>query len=80
MVYPVSSIAECLKKSPAMCAGQRSFCEKEKVRGVFVKHRNDVNQGGVVSPHLLNMYGKEFEFDARCSGGRRLVGCSGPSS
>jgi len=74
MVYPVTSIAECLTNSPAMC-GQRSFCEKEKVRGVLVKHRNDFDQGGVVSPRLLDVYGKEFEFNPCCGGGRMLVRC-----
>ena len=44
MVYPVASIAECLAKGPAMW-GQRDFCEKEKVRGLLVKHRNDVEEG-----------------------------------
>ena len=35
MVYPIDPIAEGVKKGPAMW-GQRSLCEKEKVRGVLV--------------------------------------------
>ena len=35
MVYPIAPIAECMKKGPVMW-GQRSFCEKKKVRGVLV--------------------------------------------
>ncbi len=79
MVYPVSSIAECLTKGSAMW-GQRIFFEKEKVRGVLVQHRNYVDQGWAVGPRLLDIYGKEFEFDGRCGGGRRMVGCRDPSS
>ena len=45
--------------------GQRSFCEKEKVRGLLVQHRNDVDKGRAVGPSLLIIYGKEFEFNGR---------------
>jgi hypothetical protein len=79
MVYPVISIAECLTKSPAMC-GQWSFCEKEKVSGVLVKHRNDVDQEGAASPRILDVNGKEFEFNPRCGGGRMLVRCESSGS
>ena len=43
MVYPIVHIAECIKKGPVVW-GQRSFCEEQKVRGVLVQHRNDVDQ------------------------------------
>ncbi len=79
MVYPIAPIAECLAKGPTMW-GQRGFCEKEKVRGVLVHHRNDVDQGRVVGPRLLDVYCKESEFDGHLGEGRRLVGCSDPRS
>ena len=79
MVYPIAPIAECMKKGPVVW-GQRSFCEKKKVRGVLAQHRNDVDQGGAVGPYLLDIYGKKFELYARCGGGRRLIGCRGPGS
>ena len=59
MLYPVASIAECLAKGPIMW-GQRGFCEKEKIRGVLVHHRNDVDQGRGVGPRLLHVYGKKL--------------------
>jgi len=39
----------------------RGLCEEEKVRGVLVQHREDVDQGGVVGPCLLSVDGEEFE-------------------
>jgi hypothetical protein len=79
MMYPIASIAECMEKGPTMW-GQRGFCEEEKVREMLIQHRNDVDQGRVVDPRLLNIYGQEFEFDGRLGGGCRLVGCRAPSS
>jgi hypothetical protein len=64
MVYAIAPIAECMKKGPVVW-GQRSFCEKQKIRGVLVHHRNDVDQGGVVGPCLLDIYCKKFKFYAR---------------
>ncbi len=61
MVYPIASVAERLEKGPTMWR-QRGFCEEEKIRGVVVQHRNDVDQGGAVCPRLLNVYSKEFVF------------------
>ena len=77
MVYPIALIAERLEKGPTMW-GQRVFCEEEKIRGVVVQHRNDVDQGRDVGPRLLNVYGKEFEFYGRRVGGCGMVGYRGP--
>ena len=79
VAYSISPIADCLAKGPTMWR-QRGFCEEEKIRGLLVQHRNDVDQGKVVGARLLNDYGKEFEFYGCRSGGRRLVVCRGPSS
>ncbi len=35
MVYPITSIAECMKKGSVVWK-QRSFCEEKKVRGMLV--------------------------------------------
>jgi hypothetical protein len=79
MMYPIAPIAEGPASGPTTW-GQRSFCEEEKIRGVVVQHRNDIDQGRAVGPRLLNVYGKEFEFCGRRGGGRRVVVCRGPSS
>jgi hypothetical protein len=79
MVYPTAPIAECLAKGPNTW-GQRRFYEEEKIRGVVVQHRIDVDQGRAVGPRLMNVYGEEFELHGRRGGGRRVVGCRGPSS
>ncbi len=78
-MYPIAPIAECLAQGPTMW-GQRGFSEQEKIRGVVVHHRNDVDQGRVVGPRLLNVYDKEFALCGRHGGGRRMVECRGPSS
>ncbi len=61
MVYPITLIAERLEKGPTMW-WLWGFCEEEKIRGVVVQHRNDVDQGGAVGPRLLDVNGKEFKF------------------
>jgi hypothetical protein len=76
MVYPIAPISACLTKGPTMW-GKQIFCEKEKVRGVLVQHRNDIDQGRAADPRLLYIYGKEFEFYGRLVGGRGLIGCRG---
>jgi hypothetical protein len=78
-VHPIAPFAECMAKGPTMW-GQRGFCEEEKIRGVVVQHRNDVDQGMTVGLHLLNDYDKEFEFYRRRGGNLIVVGCWGPSS
>ena len=48
---------------------QWDLCEEEKIRGVLVQHRADVDQGGVVGPCLLSVDGEEFEAFNRRGGG-----------
>jgi hypothetical protein len=79
MVYPIAPIAECLAKGPTM-REQRGFCEEEKIWGVGVQHRNDVDQGRAGGPRLLNVYGKKFEFYIRRGGGYGMVGYMSPVS
>ncbi len=43
----------------------RGLCEEEKVRGVLVQHRDDVDQIGVASPYLLSVDGEKFEPNGR---------------
>ena len=60
--------------------GQPGFREEEKIRGVVIQHRNDVDHGGAVGLRFLTVYGEDFEFYGRRGGGRIMVGCRGPSS
>jgi len=40
---------------------QWGLCEKEKVQGVLVHHRDDVDQGGDVGPCFFSIDGEELE-------------------
>jgi hypothetical protein len=79
MVYPLAPIAERLEKGPTMW-GQWGFCEEEKILGVVVQYRNDVDQGGAVGPRLFNVYNKEFKFYGQRGGGCRMAWCRGQVS
>ena len=64
VMYRVPPISELVEQSPTMRV-HGSFCEKEKVRGMLVQQRNDVCQGGVVSPHFLYVDGDKCEPEGR---------------
>ena len=65
VVCPIAPIAERVEKGPTMWV-QWGLCEEEKIRGVLVQRRDDVDQGGAVGPCLLSVDGEEFEaFDRR---------------
>jgi hypothetical protein len=68
VVYPAVPFAERVEKGPTVWV-QWSLCEQEKIRGVLVQHRDDVDQGGAVGPCLLRVDDEEFEaFDHRGGG------------
>ena len=79
MVYPIAPITERLKKGPTLW-GQWGLCEEEKIRGVLVQHRDDVDQRGAIGPRFLSVYGEEFEIYGRRGGSRRMAMSSGPVS
>ena len=79
VVYLVAPIAERVEKGPIMWV-QWGLCEKEKLRGVLVQHRDDVDQGGVVGACLLSVYGEEFEVFDRRGGGWSMAKRSIPVS
>jgi len=60
VVYFVAPIAERLEQGPTIWM-HRGLCEEDEVRGILVKHRDDVDQRGVVGPCLLSVDGEEFE-------------------
>ena len=65
MVVFVAPIADRVEWRPNTWV-RWGLCEEQKIRGVLIHHRDDVDQGGAVGPFLLSVDGKELQpYDRR---------------
>ncbi len=67
VAYLISPIAEIVEQGLVVWV-KRGLCKEEKVWGVSVQHRDDVDKGGAVSPRLLCVDSEEREWGVRQAG------------